>query len=327
MVESRLLNLLFSPLHLDGSNFLEWINDARTVLCAEDLAKTLIHPQPAHSPNNSTDEADNVPLVSEVPAVSKWQALALLRRHMDQALRMQYLEVDDPADLWAQIQARFDHQQTLFLPQARTDWANLRVLDFSDFATFNSELHRIVAQLRLCGQRVTEAEMVEKTLSTFPPTTAILSQQYRNMKFKKHANLMSHLLLAKKHQQLLLKNAESRPAREVHTTDAAVPAVGVETYAVEASRRPSRGFYRKSYPSQMAREKGAYGKSDVHKGYHKRDENTRREPPRPRSNQFKPRNFQPRQFQGNCHKCGRKGNFAKDCRAPSYITNMYRELQ
>ena len=230
MVESRLQNLLFSPLHADGSNFLEWINDARTVLCAEDLAKTLIHPPSPSLPNTSTDEADEIPAVpAEVPAVSKWQALALLRRHMDQDLRLQYLQIDDPADLWDMLQTRFDHQQTLFLPQARTDWANLRVLDFLDFATFNSELHRIVAQLRLCGQRVTEAEMVEKTLSTFPPATAILSQQYRNMKFKKHANLMSHLLLAEKHQQLLLQNAESRPAREVHTTNAVVPAVGVET--------------------------------------------------------------------------------------------------
>jgi hypothetical protein len=40
------------------------------------------------------------------------------------------------------------------------------------------------------------------------------------MKFKKHANLMSHLLLAEKHHQLLLRNAESRPAREIHNTTA-----------------------------------------------------------------------------------------------------------
>ena len=246
---------------------------------------------------------------------------------MDHALRLQYLEVDDPADLWIQLQARFDHQQTFFLPQARTDWANLRILDFPDFATFNSELHRIVTQLRLCGQRVIEAEMVEKTLSTFPPATAILSQQYRNIKFKKHSNLMSHLLLAEKHQQLLLRNAESRPAREVHTTAAPVhPTTMVEAHAAEASRRPPKGSYRKSYPSHPAREMRAYGKSDVHKGYNKRDEHIRREPPRPRTNQFKPRTFTPRPFQGNCHKYGRKGHFAKDCRVPSYI-NMYMELQ
>ena len=156
MIESRLQNLLFSLLQADGSNFLEWINDARTVLCAEDLARTLTHSIPANLPN-SIDEIDDIPILLKVHAVSKWQALALLRRHMDQALRLQYLEVDDPADLWSQLQARFDHQQTFFLPQAHTDWANLRVLDFPDFATFNSELHRIVAQLRLCGQRVTEA--------------------------------------------------------------------------------------------------------------------------------------------------------------------------
>ena len=196
---------------------------------------------------------------------------------MDQALRLQYLEVDDPADLWTQLQTRFDHQQTLFLPQARTDWANLRILDFPDFVTFNSELHRIVAQLRLSGQRVIEVEMVEKILSTFPPAMAILSQQYRNMKFKKHANLMSHLLLAEKHQQLLLRNAESCPAREVHTTTTAVPAVGVEIYAAEASRRPPKGSYRKTYPSHPARETRAYGKSDAHKGYGRRDMNVRRD--------------------------------------------------
>ena len=86
------------------------------------------------------------------------------------------------------------------------------------------------------------------------------------------------MLLAEKHQQLLLRNVESRPAREVHTTAAAVPVVGVDTHVAKASRRPSRGSYRKSYPPHIAREKGAYGKNDVHKGYLKRDENTRKEP-------------------------------------------------
>ena len=62
-----------------------------------------------------------------------------------------------------------------FLPQARTDWINLRVLDFPDFISFNSELHRIMAQLRLCEQTVTDAELIEKTLSTFLPATTILS--------------------------------------------------------------------------------------------------------------------------------------------------------
>ena len=190
------------------------------------------------------------------------------------------MQVEDPAELWSLLHSRFNHQQTLFLPQARTDWINLRVMDFTDFASFNSEMHRITAQLRLCGETLTDAELIEKTLSTFPPATAILSQQYRNMKFKRHANLMAHLLLAEKHHQLLLRNAESRPTREVHNTvtyglrdtDVAAGAIAaisaivaqgsgqrghshpaadpgqlneIETHAAEASRRPPKGSYRK----------------------------------------------------------------------------------
>ena len=109
MIESRLQNLFFAPLKSDGSNFLEWINDARTVLCAEDLAKTLTHIPPTPLRSTSAEETDNPPSVPEIPEVSKWQALALLRRHMNKDLRLQYLEVDDLADLWTQLQTRFDH--------------------------------------------------------------------------------------------------------------------------------------------------------------------------------------------------------------------------
>jgi hypothetical protein len=95
---------------------------------------------------------------------------------------------------------------------------------------------------------------------------------------------MSHLLLVEKHQQLLLKNVESRHAREVHTTTtqpAAATEIKIEAHAAEASRRPPKGSYWKSYPSHPARETRVYGKSDAYKGHYKRDEPARREPPRP----------------------------------------------
>ena len=241
---------------------------------------------------------------------------------------MQYLKVEDPADLWAQLYLRYHHQQTLYQPQTRTDWIQLRVMDFPSIAA-----HWIISQLRHCGQEISDADLIEKTLSTFPPAHVMLSHIYRTMKFKKHANLMAYLLMAEKNQQLLLRNAEPRPVREVHTTTtqpvvvAPVPEMVVEAHVAQASRRPPRGSHRKPYPSHHARESRDYGKRDVHKGYNKRDENTRREPPRYRENQYKPRQSQPRQPQGTCHKCRRKEHFAKECRASPYVVNMYRENQ
>lgn len=117
----------------------------------------------------------------------------------------------NPRILWDELKLRFDHLRTISLPAASHDWINLRVQDHTMVANYNNELFRITSQLSVCGHPIDDAEQIERTLSTFHPTNLVLAAQYRNMNFTKYSELMAHMLLAEKHQILLLENAKTRP--------------------------------------------------------------------------------------------------------------------
>ena len=120
------------------------------------------------------------------------------------------------------------------------------------------------------------------------------------MNFKNHSQLMSHLLLAKKHQQILFKNAESRPIREVHATTATPKP---EVYATEALRRPPRGYTKRPH------------------------DKPKRYVPQGMPHKPKPHHSSSKTEKGNCHKCGRKDHYAKECRASAYVIELYKEVQ
>ena len=111
--------------------------------------------------------------------------------HFHADLKMEYMEVKDPHVLWLKLQERIGKQKAVLLPQARREWAQHRFLDFKSVEAYNAAIHRIVAQLRFCGQVVTELEMIEKTLETFHPTNRVLQQQYRNNKYMKYCDLIN----------------------------------------------------------------------------------------------------------------------------------------
>ena len=65
--------------------------------------------------------------------------------------------------------------------------------------------------MKLCKQNVIDIELIEKTLSTFHASNLILQQQYKAKNYATHFELISALLVAKKHNQLLMKNHNTRP--------------------------------------------------------------------------------------------------------------------
>jgi len=72
--ETRTAPLIFDQLEPNGSNYTDWNFNIRTTLAADELDATLeVHP----------DE--------EIPSPYMWQAMLIMRRHMDPSLRMQYI--------------------------------------------------------------------------------------------------------------------------------------------------------------------------------------------------------------------------------------------
>ena len=88
---------------------------------------------------------------------------------------------------------------------------HLRLQDYKTVSEYNSAMFRISSHLELCGEKVTDEDMLEKTFSTFHASNLLLQQQYREKGFKKYSQLISCLLVAEQNNELLMKNHEARP--------------------------------------------------------------------------------------------------------------------
>ena len=100
---------------------------------------------------------------------------------------------------------------------------HLLLQDFKTVSEYNSAIFRISSQLKLCEKNITNADMLEKTFSTFHASNVLLQQQYREKDFTKYFELISYLLMAEQNNEPLMKNHESRstgssPFPEVNVT-------------------------------------------------------------------------------------------------------------
>lgn len=124
--------LLWPALKVDGSNYLTWIIDVKTYFVSQDLEDTIY-----------TD--------ANLTVKQKAKAASLLRQHLTPQLKNKYMNEVNPQKLWDQLKSRFDHMPKIWLPKARRDWYNLRVMDHVSIANYNSALFRITSQLEMCG--------------------------------------------------------------------------------------------------------------------------------------------------------------------------------
>ncbi|XP_017972807.1 PREDICTED: uncharacterized protein LOC108661337 [Theobroma cacao] len=147
----------FHILEVSGNNYLSWCLDVELHFQGQGLANAII------IDGNANDK-------------DKANVLIFIRRHLYESLKTQYLSVRDPEILWTRLKERLQ--------------------DFKSVFDYNSTLFDIVSRLELCGVKLTESELLEKTFSTCHASNIVLQQQYWQRQFKTFSELIFVLLTA-----------------------------------------------------------------------------------------------------------------------------------
>ena len=165
---SNLTKLEFVAFDILGKNYLSWVLDAEIHLDAMNLGNTI-------KEENDASMHDRA------------KAWIFLRHHIDEGLKGEYLTIKDHFIIWNNLREQYDYQKTVILPKARYDWMHLRLQDFKSVSDYNSVLFKISSQLELCGEKVTEEDILEKTFTTFHVSNVLLHKQYRERRFTKYS--------------------------------------------------------------------------------------------------------------------------------------------
>lgn len=296
---SNLTKLEFNAFDVTGKNYLTWILDAEIHISDIGLGDTI-------KQGNKTSEQE------------KTKTMIFICHHLDEGLKTKYLTIKDPSTLWRDLKERYDHQKTVILPKARYDWLHLRLQDYKSVNEFNSVMFKITSQLKLCGENITDKNMLEETYSTFHANNMPLQQQYREREFTKYSELISVLLHAEQNNELLLKNHQARP-----TSSTPFPGVNVVTSNEYGQSKPfGRG---RGYRRGRGR---ACGRDFGHdRGYnHQKYSNFKKKPHHhkwTRNEEKLEGSAMVKRGESIYNRCGMKSHWIRTCRTSKHLADLY----
>ncbi|XP_020410763.1 uncharacterized protein LOC109946667 [Prunus persica] len=195
--------------------------------------------------------------------------------------------IKDLLAIWGNLKERYDHQRMVILPKARHDWMHLRLQDFKSVADYNYAIFRISSKLQLCEENITDANLLEKTFTTFRASNV---------------------------------NHQSRPtgSAPLHEVNAAL-APSHEAYATSShgDRRRGRGRGRGTCNGQDQNSNSHRlgprntKASHNHQKWNKQDKANGSQP------------LANRVIEEACHRCGTNGHWARVCITSKYLVDLY----
>lgn len=270
----------FEELALDGSNYPTWASDIKIALAARKLSSTIQEPQQGVV---VTDQQN-------------FSALALLRFYIHKDLKAEYVMIENTRELWVALKERYDQQKELIWPEANHEWNHLRLQDFKTVADYNHAVHRICSRLKFCEKEPSDADKIEKTLSTMHPSDRITQQQYRAHGYTVYSKLIHTLSQAEKHDELLMKNHHKHPVGS-----APLP----EVNSVQKDNKNKQKFQRRD-------PRNKFNKRKFKKGNKPQSDNKKKDNAKSKNDK-------------RCHRCGDYSHFARDCKTPKHLVALYQK--
>ncbi|XP_026398741.1 uncharacterized protein LOC113294564 [Papaver somniferum] len=133
-----------------------------------------------------------------------------LKRHIHPNLRWGYHHLKTPKELWDALDSRFGDIHDSLIPQLNVLWNEIWFPDYVKVNDFQKHMLQIQARMYFCGKKLTDEEMIQKTLSTFPTSSMILANQYRlevdNKRITTFSRLINLLQVAERHNEIFVNN-------------------------------------------------------------------------------------------------------------------------
>lgn len=226
----------FDILPLNGNEYPDWALQAKMYLKAEGLAGMI-------------EESFDLPTTNNQPAKETMKmaskAAFILLRHMEPSLRRHYQRQENPAKIWKSLAQRFntDREKTL-LPILQNEWERLRFYNYSSVTDYASELYRITTEMEHCGDKISEQQKIQKTLSTFNPQNYAISTELEMKGYENFDTLISVLLRQEKHLNLIQKNYDVR-LKPLETNETDNKENGPESHYADRKKQSSKRPFKK----------------------------------------------------------------------------------
>ncbi|XP_075475643.1 uncharacterized protein LOC142508329 [Primulina tabacum] len=303
---ANITKLEFEALDLTGKNYLSWILDAEVHLISMNLGDTI-------KEGNEMSQQDRA------------KALIFLRHHLNDVLKVEYLNVKEPRELWKNLKERFDHQRTVILPRARYEWMHLRLQDFKSVSDYNSALFKTSSTLILCGEKVTDQDMLEKTFSTFHASNVLLQQQYRERGFQRYSELISCLLVAEQNNELLMKNHQMRP-----TGFTPFPEANGTTFPeeYEIAFPEANANSTQNHNNGRGRGRGhGRGRGRGQRRYYQQQNEKKHKTSHQQwnSNNEEAKEKSSKVYEEKCYRYGMEGHWSRTCRTAKHLLDLYQK--